>query len=175
MLRRRIGPPPHPVGVDAEAIANDALLAAQREAERADSSSGAMPTYTRVYRIALDTLIEAWRRAHALRRHPGREIPWPEQSSIQLGLGLVQSGTSPSGAVAKKEQAAQIGHVLDSLPTIDREILWLRHYDDLTFGEAGEVLDISENAATARYGRAITRLATLWKKIHGGSRSGNQP
>jgi RNA polymerase sigma-70 factor (ECF subfamily) len=55
---------------------------------------------------------------------------------------------------------------LDLLKADDREILWMRHYDDLSFKEAAAVLQVTENAATVRYVRALRRLKDLWLKLH---------
>jgi RNA polymerase sigma-70 factor (ECF subfamily) len=167
MLRRRIGPPPHPVGLDPEEILNSALMTAQARWEALGDERGAPPDYAWIFRIARDTLIEAWRRAHAQCRHPDREIPWPERSSIQLGLGLCHQGSTPSNVLARRELSERVGHVLDALSALDREILWLRHYDEVSLAEAGVVLGITENAATVRYSRAIKRLRTLWRRFHG--------
>ena len=43
----------------------------------------------------------------------------------------------------------------------------MRHYDGLSFGEAGAVLGVSENAATVRYVRALRRLKDVWRKLYG--------
>ena len=57
-----------------------------------------------------------------------------------------------------------------SLRAADREIVLLRGYDELSFQEIGELLDISENTATVRYVRALRRLKDLWKRLTGESR-----
>jgi RNA polymerase sigma-70 factor (ECF subfamily) len=41
---------------------------------------------------------------------------------------------------------------------IDREVLLLRHFEELSNKEAAAVLGIQENAASNRYVRALTRL-----------------
>jgi RNA polymerase sigma-70 factor (ECF subfamily) len=56
------------------------------------------------------------------------------------------------------EVRTQLEAGLATLPEADREILVLRHYEDLTNHEAAQVLGISDSAATMRYGRALFRL-----------------
>lgn len=128
-----------------------------------------------VYRIVLDCLIECWRRETRACRDPRRELPWPQESSLQLGLGLVASGTSPSKAVARAELRERMRQTLDLLKQADREILWMRHYDQLSFPEAAQILGLSESAATLRYVRAVKRLKKLWQDLYpdasGGSRA----
>ena len=86
---------------------------------------------------------------------------------MQLGLSLIAPGTNPSAAAVRDEVCARVRQALDLLKGADREILWMRHFDQLSFGEAGAVLGISENAATVRYVRALRRLKDLWQKLYG--------
>jgi RNA polymerase sigma-70 factor, ECF subfamily len=99
-------------------------------------------------------------------RDARREMPWPDQSSVQLGLGLVGSASSPSEAAMHAEQAERVRQALALLKEMDREILWLRHNDDLTFSEAAYVLEITEPAATLRYWRALKRFKKMWQKLY---------
>jgi len=56
----------------------------------------------------------------------------------------------------------------------DQEILWMRHYDDLTFKEAAAVLGIKESAANLRYVRALRRLKELWQKLYEASSAASE-
>ena len=121
-----------------------------------------MTPYAWLYQIARDCLIEAWRHETRGRRDHRRDMPWPEHSSVQLGLGLVTSGTSPSDAVTRKEISERIRTIMQGLPTRDQEILSMRHDDHLSFPEAAQVLGITENGANVRYARALRRLKDRW-------------
>ena len=59
----------------------------------------------------------------------------------------------------------QLEATLDNLDEIDREVLALRHFEDLRNGEVAEVLGISEAAASNRYVRALARLQKDLAKI----------
>jgi RNA polymerase sigma-70 factor (ECF subfamily) len=50
----------------------------------------------------------------------------------------------------------------------DREVLALRHFEQLTNGEAAAVLGIQERAAAKRYVRALKRLKDLLADMPGG-------
>ncbi len=126
-----------------------------------------MTPYAWLYRIVLDRLIEAWRRETRARRDAKQEMPWPDRSSVQMGLGLVNPGTSPSEAAARAEMQQRMRQTLDLLGARDQEILWMRHYDQLSFKEAAMVLGATESAATLRYVRALKRLKNLWQQLHG--------
>ena len=56
---------------------------------------------------------------------------------------------------------------LRRLRDADREVLWMRHYDELAFADIAAVNGISENTATVRYVRALRRLKALWLETHG--------
>lgn len=164
MLQRRLDPALS-ARISAEDILSEAFLQARRK-WTAFKSQATLSPYAWLYRIALDCLIEAWRHETRDRRDPERAMPWPDQSSIQMGLGLVSPGTSPSKAAARAELQRRMQHTLARLKDADREILWMRHYDQLSFKEAALVLGIKESAATLRYVRALERLKRLWQQLY---------
>jgi RNA polymerase sigma-70 factor, ECF subfamily len=166
MVQRRIDPA-LAVRIDPEDILNEAFLIAQRRWEEYQRNS-TLPPYPWLYRIVLDTLIDAWRRETRGVRDHRRELPWPERSSIQLGMKLVASNTSPSAALARKELRERVRQVLEFLKNEDREILWMRHNDQLSFKEAAAILGITENNASVRYARALRRLKVLWESVQNG-------
>jgi RNA polymerase sigma-70 factor (ECF subfamily) len=47
---------------------------------------------------------------------------------------------------------------LNSLAPLDREVLALRHFEDLSNGEVAQVLGLDKSAASKRYARALVRL-----------------
>jgi len=96
-------------------------------------------------------------------RHAGREISLyqgalPEASSAALAAHLLGCDTRPSEAAQRAERAIQLQDALNSLDPIDREILALRHFEELSNAEAAHLLDIRESAASKRYTRALKHL-----------------
>jgi RNA polymerase sigma-70 factor (ECF subfamily) len=162
MLGRRLDPA-LAARVDAEDLVHETFLLARRRWDRFATSG--MSPYAWLYRLALDCLIEAWRRETCAGRDPGRERPWPEQSSAQLGLSLVGTATSPSEALARGELQERMRRALEQLRPGDREILWMRHFDQLPFRDVAAVLGIAEDAAMRRYARALRRLKDLWAQL----------
>ena len=57
--------------------------------------------------------------------------------------------------------------VLNSLDPLDREMLALRHFEQMTNAEVAQTLDIGESAASSRYVRALKRLKDEFKRIPG--------
>ncbi|HEV3005843.1 MAG TPA: sigma-70 family RNA polymerase sigma factor [Pirellulales bacterium] len=165
MLRRRIDPGLSS-RLDLEDLLSEAFIEARRKWPRFREQT-AMTPYAWLYGVVYDTMLEAWRRHNRACRAPDRELPWPDRSSVQLGLGLVSPAERPSRGAAAQELQQQVQQALDQLPDRDREILWMRHHDELTFREAAAVLGIKEPAAHLRYVRALRRLKDLWQQLHG--------
>ena len=86
-----------------------------------------------------------------------RKLPF-QSTAVSLGTLLAASGTSPSNVAIRGEQFTTLNAKLQSMDEIDREILILRHMEQLTNDEIAHVLDISKSAATKRYIRALQRL-----------------
>jgi len=84
-----------------------------------------------------------------------------EVSVDGLARCFADSETSPSGHAARADEVARLQQALATLEPIDREILALRHFEQLTNVEAAEVLGIRAGAASQRYFRAVERLREL--------------
>jgi RNA polymerase sigma-70 factor (ECF subfamily) len=75
--------------------------------------------------------------------------------------------TSPSQAAIKAETRLRVQEVLNGMDPLDREILALRHFEQLSNGEAAEVLGLDKSAASKRYARALMRLRDVLLPILG--------
>jgi RNA polymerase sigma-70 factor (ECF subfamily) len=82
----------------------------------------------------------------------------PQATSFSLAEMLLGRVTSPTKAARRAELQARLQGLLDALDPIDREILTLRHFEELSNGEAAEVLGLSKSATSNRYIRALQRL-----------------
>jgi RNA polymerase sigma-70 factor (ECF subfamily) len=107
-------------------------------------------------------------------RDAGREISlyhgaFPETTTADLAAHFLGKLSSPSQAAIRIEQTIRLQEALNSLEPIDREILALRHFEQLTNGEVAEVLDLDKSAASKRYMRALLRLKDVLLSMPGGS------
>ncbi len=84
-----------------------------------------------------------------------------EASSAELAERLIGCQTSPSQAVQRAERRLRIEQALEAMAAIDREVLVLRHFEELTNTETAQVLNVSPTAATNRYARALNRLKEI--------------
>jgi RNA polymerase sigma-70 factor, ECF subfamily len=106
-------------------------------------------------------------------RDAGREVSLyrgtlPEASSAALAAHLMGQDTRPSEAAVRAERKILLQAALNSMDTMDREVLALRHFEHLSLAEVAQVLDIKEKAAGKRYLRALQRLKDILLAMPGG-------
>jgi RNA polymerase sigma-70 factor (ECF subfamily) len=94
--------------------------------------------------------------------------PLPEASSAALAAQLLGHETRPSEAAIRAEMKIRVQEALDGMSTLDREVLALRHFEQLSRAEIAQVLNVSEAAAGKRYIRALERLKQVLGRLPGG-------
>jgi RNA polymerase sigma-70 factor, ECF subfamily len=92
---------------------------------------------------------------------------WPQASSVSLAAQLLGRLTSPTHAALRAEIQIRLQEALNTMDPIDREILTLRHFEELTNGETAAVLGIQKAAASNRYMRALRRLKEILSAMPG--------
>jgi RNA polymerase sigma-70 factor (ECF subfamily) len=90
---------------------------------------------------------------------------FPEADSAALAEHLVGRLTSPSTFAMRAELKLKFEDALNELDAMDREIIVLRHFEELTNAEAAHLLDLKPSAACNRYVRALERLRTVLDDI----------
>ncbi|MEX2187377.1 MAG: sigma-70 family RNA polymerase sigma factor [Pirellulales bacterium] len=171
MVRLRLHPQLHR-RVDESDIIQEAFLEASRRLGEYESG---VPCsfFLWLRQITSHKLVDVHRRhLGAARRDLRRELQLhggllPTATSASLAVQLLAGLTSPSGAAVKAEARQLIHDALQSLDPIDREVLALRHFEQLSNGEAARILEISESACSNRYVRALGRLRQIVKEIPG--------
>jgi RNA polymerase sigma-70 factor (ECF subfamily) len=101
------------------------------------------------------------RHVGAARRAVSREVALPEHSSVLLARQLGRASPSAGDQAEQKELAGRIQAAVAQLADADREVLFLRTFEGLSFEEIGCLLKIQPAAARKRHGRALLRLAHL--------------
>ena len=145
-----------------DVLQEGALAAAKRLPEYA--TLPVMPFYLWLRTLTGQKLVDQHRRhLGAKARGVAREISlyhgaFPETTVIALAHQFLGKHASPSSDAIRIEQKIRLQEALNSLDPIDREILALRHFEQLTNGEAAEVLGLDKSAASKRYMRALARL-----------------
>jgi RNA polymerase sigma-70 factor (ECF subfamily) len=124
--------------------------------------------------IAGNKLLELHRHHLGTRmRDAGREVSLyrgtlPETTSAALAAQLLGHFTRPSEAAVRAEIKIRLQEALNSMDALDREVLALRHFEQLSTAEAAEVLGIKPKAAGKRYLRALERLKDILSNMPGG-------
>ena len=149
--------------IDPDDVLQDAYMRALDRVEHLLASS-ASSTYVWFRLLVCQTLADLHRRHFgAAKRSSAREFSingrWsPQETSSSLSCYLKADGTSPSSTLGRAERAQQVDTVLQSMDPIDREVVVLRHFEQLSNTEIAAVLEMSEQAASARYVRALQKL-----------------
>src|SRR5262249_47617495 len=91
----------------------------------------------------------------------------PQASSVFLAAQLLGRLTTPSQAAIRAELQKRVQEALDRMDLIDREILALRHFEQLSNAEAPQTLGLSETAASNRFVRALKRLRQIVARAPG--------
>jgi RNA polymerase sigma-70 factor (ECF subfamily) len=153
-LRQRIG---------ASDVLQDAFLeSSKRLPDWLEDPS--MPFHLWLRFLTAQNLARLWRfHAEAKKRDVRRQVAsahprLPSASSVVLVDRLVASGISPTQAVVKEEMRGELLQAFEAMKPQDREVLVLRHFEELSNAECAQELGIQEDAASKRYLRALERL-----------------
>jgi RNA polymerase sigma-70 factor (ECF subfamily) len=92
----------------------------------------------------------------------------PQVSSVSLAEHLLGKLTTPSHAAIRVELQLRVQEALNSMDPGDREVLILRHFEELSNAETAQVLGIKPTAAVNRYVRALKRLKKVFQGMPGG-------
>jgi RNA polymerase sigma-70 factor (ECF subfamily) len=150
--------------VDASDVVQEALGEASRKLPEYVRSRP-LPFYPWLRQIAWDRLVDMHRRhVRAQKRAAGREhrrYALPDRSAMALADQLLASGTSPSAHIAREELRDRMRTALSELPRRAREVLILRHLEQLSTREIASVMGMTEGAVKTQHVRALQRLRAL--------------
>jgi RNA polymerase sigma-70 factor (ECF subfamily) len=158
--------------VDDSDIVQETLLHASGHLNQYLDDPG-LPFFLWLRRIAELKLLEVHRQHLAAeKRDAEREISlhrggYPIADSASLAAQLLGRLTSPSQAAVKAEMRIKLQEALNGMDPIDREVLTLRHFEQLSNIETAQVLEIRESAASKRYVRALERLQAIMSETLG--------
>ncbi len=116
-------------------------------------------------------LADVQREHLAQKRDEGNEVPIhrgaPGADSACLAACLLGDGTSPSHAAARTESFSRLEEALNQMDPLDREVLALRHFEELSNTDTATILGIQPAAASKRYVRALARLKQILETLPG--------
>ncbi len=158
--------------VDASDIVQEALLEASRRLDEY-AEKPPMGFFLWLRWLTTDRLLNTHRQhLGTQKRDADQEVSlyrraMPEACSVSLAQQLLGKLTSPTQAVARAELQLIVQEVLNSMDPLDREILVLRNFEQLSTSETAEVLDIKRSTASKRYIAALKRLKQALSAIPG--------
>jgi RNA polymerase sigma-70 factor (ECF subfamily) len=171
MIALRLDPRLHGRIDPSDVIQETYLEASARLAEYLHK--GSMPFFLWLRFLAGQKLVTLHR--HHLGRQmrdAGREVSLyrgrlPEASSTALAAQLLGREIRPSEAAIRAELKIRLQEALNSMEPLDREILALRHFEQLSLAETAQVLQLTESGACRRHMRALKRLRDLLSGLSG--------
>lgn len=158
--------------LDASDIVQDVLVEAHRRLVDYIENP-AMPFHLWLRRLARDHLIAAYRRhRRARKRSVDRERPihdpvLADRSSLDLAPQLVAPGLTPAAAAIRRELQQRFVAALEGMSDEDREMIVMRHFEQLSNQEIARTLGLSEPATGMRYLRALRRLRVILRRDAG--------
>jgi RNA polymerase sigma-70 factor (ECF subfamily) len=158
--------------VDPDDVLQEAWLAATQRLKHFLAAESMSP-FVWLRLIVGQTLVDVHRRhLGAQMRDAYKEVSLnvaalSQSTSVSIAGQLLGSMTSPSQALIRDETARQLESAIENMDPLDREVLALRHFEELTNSEVAEVLGIQQKAASIRYVRALRRLKELLAELPG--------
>jgi RNA polymerase sigma-70 factor (ECF subfamily) len=159
--------------VDPADVVQDAYLALRRKLARY-SAEARLPFFLWLRLEVGQKLVDVHRfHLGTQMRDAGQEVSLhqgalPPVSSLSLAEHLLGKLTTASRAAMRAELKLRVQKALNSMDAQDREVLILRHFEELSNGEAAAVLGIKPSAAVNRYVRALKRLKEVFQGMPGG-------
>ncbi len=160
--------------IDPSDVIQEAFLEATERRPEYDRQSDPMSPFLWLRFLTLQRLQIVHRRQLGTKaRNARREVSihggaYPAASSAALAARLLGRDTRASEVAIRSERKRQLQEALDRMDLIDREVLVLRHFEQLSNGECARVLGLSETASTKRYLRALGRLKEMLSALPGG-------
>jgi RNA polymerase sigma-70 factor (ECF subfamily) len=158
--------------LDASDVLQEAFLDAQRKAAEF-AAKPELPAYLWLRLITTERLLILHRHhLGAQMRDAAQEVSLcpggaPAASTHSLANLLLGRLTSPTQAAIRAERQLRLQETLNGMDALDREILALRHFEELSNSEAATVLGLSKTAASNRYIRALKRLKEILAALPG--------
>jgi RNA polymerase sigma-70 factor, ECF subfamily len=152
--------------VDSSDVLQEAFLEA---AERYESykHKPTMPPFLWLRFLVGQRLVLMHRRHLGVKaRAAGREVSLfygalPQANSESLAAQLLGKLSSPSQAAIRSELQVRLQEALNSMDETDREVLVLRHFEQMSNVEVAEILGLQQRAASKRYVTALRRLKEI--------------
>jgi RNA polymerase sigma-70 factor, ECF subfamily len=153
--------------IDPSDVIQEAFLEATERRSEYARESEPMPPFLWLRFLTLQQLLIAHRRHLGTKtRDAGLEVSFhgvasPVASSAAIAAHLLGRETRASEVAIRAERKLRLQEALNAMDVVDREVLVLRHFEQLSNVECSRILGLGESAATKRYIRALKRLKDI--------------
>ena len=157
--------------IDSSDIVQEVMIeAARRYANREDQEIH--PCFLWLRSLAIERIIMSHRKhlgAKCRTVHLEQPICEPDLNSAshELSLHFAAKNRTPSSEAAQRELQSCVRKTLESLEAVDREIILLRHFEQLDNRETATVLGLNPSTASSRYLRAVAKLRKELERVPG--------
>jgi RNA polymerase sigma-70 factor (ECF subfamily) len=158
--------------VDSSDILQEAFLEATERYSRYKEDP-TMPPFLWLRFLVGQRLVMMYRRHLDVKaRAAGREVSLfhgalPQANSESLAAQLLGKLSSPSQVAMRSELQVRLQEALNSMDEVDREVLVLRHFEQLTNAEVAQTLNLQQRTASKRYVTALRRLKEILRTMPG--------
>jgi RNA polymerase sigma-70 factor, ECF subfamily len=152
--------------VDASDIVQDVLIEAHQRLKDYLQKPN-MPFHLWLRHLAQDRIIDTHRRhrlakRRSIDREQALERPaWADDSSANLVAQLIDTENTPASAAIQEELKRKLQAAVHQLADDDRDIILMRHHEQLSNQDVAAIYGLSEAAASMRYLRALRKLRTV--------------
>lgn len=148
--------------VDASDVVQEALLTASRRLTEYVRDPR-MPFHAWLRQLTRDRLADTYRRQFADKRNVACEqsVGGDGSRPLQAAAEAHDEGLTPAAGLLHKEFFERFHAAVDRLDDGEKEIILMRHSEQLTNSQAAELLGLSQPAAAMRYLRALRQLKSL--------------
>ena len=163
--------------VDASDVLQDAFADATRRFPEYEKERK-LPPYIWLRFLTLQQLVAAHRHHLGVQARTAtleQSLNLYEEAALESGtiaLSLVGAESTPSAKVSRAEEIERMTQALNQMEPLDREVLALRHFEQLEHSEIGELLHLSAVAVSSRYRRALKKIGLALKTQNDSTRHG---
>ncbi len=152
---------------EADAAAQDTFLKAWQGLKQQKTQNLEDPAKW-LTRIAVNTCLD---RLRSRKWQFWRKRPSPEDETMILARAEA-AAPNPEDRVLAGEIERRLTHALEKLSLRQRSVFTLRHYEDLSLAQIGEVLDLDVGTVKAHLFRATEKLRVELRDLYFGQRRG---
>jgi len=153
--------------IDPVDVVQEVHLEAFRRFEVYLAGADPMPFFLWLRFLTGQKVLELHRRHFGAQRRDVRQevrfarAPRPGVSTVAIAEQLVGREPRPSEAAVMDEERIRLREALDAMDPIDREVLTLRHFEQLSNAETAAELGMTASATSKRYLRGLRKLEDL--------------